>query len=116
MVILFQFDICFAQLPLKEGSHIQGGRRPVVIMSNNNANKYSPVVTVVPLTSKLKKRSLPTHVTLLTSGLRTVSLALCEQLMALDKSRMTHYIGYVTDPDDQAALERAVAIQLGLVA
>ena len=116
MVILFQFDICFAQLPLKEGSHIQGGRRPVVIMSNNNANKYSPVVTVVPLTSKLKKRSLPTHVTLFAEGLSTVSTALCEQLTTIDKSQLIRRVGTVSDPEDRAALNRALAVQFGMMA
>ena len=111
-----RFEIYQAALPIIKGSHIQSGSRPVLVISNDVANKFSPVVTVVPLTTRLGKKCLPTHVTLLTSGLRTVSLALCEQLTALDKSRMTHYIGYVTDPDDRAALDRAMSIQLCLAA
>lgn len=111
-----RFEIYQATLPIVKGSHIQSGYRPVLVISNDMANKFSPVVTVVPLTTRLGKKCLPTHVTLLTSGLRGVSLALCEQVMPVDKSSLTQFIGYVSDLDDQAALERAVAIQLGLVA
>ena len=111
-----RFEIWQAELPATKGSHVQSGCRPVVVVSNNMANMYSPVVTVVPLTTKLSKKHLPTHVLVLTSGLRNVSLALCEQLTALDKSRLTHYIGYVGDADDRAALDRAMAVQLGLAA
>lgn len=111
-----RFEIWQAELPATKGSHVQSGCRPVVVVSNNMANMYSPVVTVVPLTTKIGKKRLPTHVLVLSSGLRNVSLALCEQLSALDKSRLTHYIGYISDADDCAALDRAMAVQLGLVA
>lgn len=111
-----RFEIYQAALPIIKGSHIQSGCRPVLVISNDMANKFSPVVTVVPLTTRLGKKCLPTHVTLLTSGLRGVSLALCEQILTIDKARLGRYIGYVSDPDDQTALDRAMAIQLGLAA
>lgn len=42
---------------------MQGGMRPVVVVSNNKVNKHSTVITVVPLSTKIyKKQSLPTHV------------------------------------------------------
>ena len=34
----------------------QSGIRPAVIVSNNRANVYSPVITVVPLTSRIHKK------------------------------------------------------------
>ncbi len=111
-----RFEIYQANLPSIPGSHIQSGIRPVVIVSNDKANAYSPVVTVIPLTTRLGKKCLPTHVTLLTSGLRSISLALCEQVMPVDKSSMMRYIGYITDPDDRAALDHAMSIQLGMAA
>lgn len=43
-------------------SRKQYGIRPALVVSNNQANQYSPVITVVPLTSRIyKKRFLPTH-------------------------------------------------------
>ena len=116
MNTLLQFDICFAHLPLREGSHIQGGTRPVIIMSNNTANKYSPVVTIAPLTSQTRKRLLPTHVTLFAEGLTTVSIVLCEQLTTIDKSQLIRRVGTVSNPADRAALNRALAVQFGMMA
>lgn len=116
MNTLLQFDICFARLPLREGSHIQGGCRPVVVISNNIANKYSPIVSIVPLTSKLKKRPLPTHVTLFAEGLACASTALCEQMTTIDKSQLIRRIGTVSAPKDRAALNRALAVQFGMMA
>ena len=44
----------------KDGSK-QGGVRPALVVSNNKANKHSPVVTVVPLSARVwKKKYLPT--------------------------------------------------------
>ena len=57
-----QYDIWLADIPAPKGSHVQHGRRPVVIISNNLANTHSPVVTVIPLTSQMNKHQLPTHV------------------------------------------------------
>lgn len=42
---------------------MQGGMRPVVVVSNNRANKHSTVITVVPLSTRIyKKQSLTTYV------------------------------------------------------
>jgi len=35
---------------------IQGGIRPVVIISNSMNNKFSPTVNVLPVTSRAKKQ------------------------------------------------------------
>lgn len=107
-----QFDIWFANLPKKENSHVQGGTRPVIIVSNNTANKFSPVITIIPLTSRIDKRPLPTHVSLYIDGLTARSLALCEQLTTIDKHLLTSRVGAV-DSLDRAALNRALAIQFG---
>ena len=34
----------------------QCGVRPAVVVSNNKANTFSPIITVVPLTSKIHKK------------------------------------------------------------
>lgn len=73
------------------------GKRPVVLVSNDTANEHSPVVTVVPLTSRLYKHHLPTHVFMTGSGLSVSSLALCEQVMSFDKNQLIKKIGYVSD-------------------
>ena len=109
-----QYDIWMADIPAPKGSHIQYGRRPVVIISNNLANAHSPVVTVISLTSRLNKHQLPTHVYLRGQGLNRASIALCEQVMALDKARLLWRIGIVYKPFDRLSLNHALAVQLGI--
>lgn len=53
-------DIFWAQLyEDMHGGSLQTGFRPVLIVSNDKANQYSPVVTIVPITSKIGKKRLP---------------------------------------------------------
>ena len=58
---------------------------PVVIVSNDLSNTYSPVVSVVPCTTQRRKPTLPTHVYLRGYGLSSGSIAMCEQVMPLDR-------------------------------
>ena len=108
-----RFEIWLADLPAFDNSHVQHGYRPVVVVSNDSANKYSPIITVVPLTSRTKK-PLPTHVLLHWSdGCRT-STALCEQILTIDKNRCRRCIGYLFDKADRAGICRALTIQLDM--
>lgn len=111
-----RFEIWLAQLPEKadENSHVQTGQRPVLIVSNDTVNLHSPVVTIVPLTSNQNKKPIPTHVELWGQGLRQHSLALCEQITDLDKTRLFRYLGFVGRANDQHAINRAMSIQLGM--
>ena len=67
-----------------ENDHKLHGIRPVVIVSNDSANRHSTVFHAVPLTSKIHKKTyLPTHIFISSFkavGLRTNSIAQCEQL------------------------------------
>ena len=111
-----RYEIWMADLPSWDDSHVQGGYRPVIIVSNDTANAHSPVITVVPLTSKRTKNSLPTHVLIREQGLTRDSLALCEQIISLDKTRFIRRIGYIYRPFDRVALCHALAVQLGMAA
>ena len=42
-------------------SSVQLGERPAIIVSNDVANKYSPVITVIPLSTNMKKAKLQTR-------------------------------------------------------
>ena len=70
--------------PEDEYDHKLHGIRPVVIVSNDSANRHSTVFHAVPLTSKVHKKTyLPTHIFISSYkavGLRTNSIAQCEQL------------------------------------
>lgn len=109
-----QFEIWMAEIPEQEKSHVQHGRRPVIIVSNDAANKYSPVVTVVPLTSQRNKPHMSTHVYLNGQGLTCGSVALCENVMSLDKHRLQNRMGIVYKRFDRLALLHALSVQLGM--
>lgn len=73
----------------------------VIVISNNKANTYSPVVTVaVPLTSRVyKKRYLPTHVFIDRSemvGLKRHGLVLAEQITSIDIQNIIQKCGHVS--------------------
>lgn len=110
-------DILYADLGVQYQGSMQGGMRPVVVVSNNRANKYSTVLTVVPLSSKIyKKRSLPTHVFVSEykcEGLEQHSIALCEQVTALNYDRIVEHIGRV-DKETLARITEAVQVQVGV--
>ncbi|MGV6935942.1 type II toxin-antitoxin system PemK/MazF family toxin [Paenibacillus sp. CMM36] len=84
-----KLDVWIADLGETGGgkSHIQKGQRPVIVMSNNIGNKFSPVVMVVPLSAQTQKANLPTHVLLDKDkcGFDRHSVALFEQMRVLDK-------------------------------
>lgn len=107
-------DIYYADFGVGVGSE-QGGIRPVVIVQNNVGNKYSPTLIVAPLTSKLTKTKLPTHVMIRASesGLAKDSIALTEQIRVIDKIRIKEYITSLTGIT-LARLNEALEISLGL--
>lgn len=107
-------DIFFAQLTAEPGSHRQCGTRPVLVVSNETNNRFSPVITVVPLTSNINKKFLPTHVLLDVEGLKP-GIALCEQILTIDKTIVTSYAGTLrNDQASMQAVNKAMLIQLGM--
>ena len=92
----------------------QGGLRPVVIVSNDIGNKHSPVVIIAPITSVVSKKKLPTQVLIGTeSGLKVLSMIMCEQLRTVDKRRLTVYLG-VAPKWTMSAIDYAIKVALGL--
>lgn len=76
----------------------QSGRRPVVILSNDLNNKYSPTILIAPFTKIIKKRNLPTHIYVKkTYYLKYNSMILLEQIRTIDKSRLVAYKGRLND-------------------
>ena len=106
-------DIYYADLNPVVGSE-QGERRPVIVVQNNKGNKYSPTIIVTPITGNLRKNPLPTHVRLSRAcGLEKDSLALTEQIRAIDRSRLSDYIGSAGNRA-MSQIDRALLISVGL--
>lgn len=107
-------DVYMAGLDPVIGSE-QGGYRPVVIIQNDTGNRHAPTVIAVPVTSSTGKQSLPTHAPLPAGegGLWRDSIALCEQVRTLEKSRLGRRLGAVT-PAGLRAVERALQVSLDM--
>lgn len=90
-------DIFYANLSPVVGSE-QSGIRPILIVQNDVANKYSPTVIGLAITSK-NKPILPTHVfiTASESGLEKDSIVLIEQIRTLDKTRLMKKVGHLSN-------------------
>lgn len=110
--------IYLVDLRRNKNTNKQYGIRPVVIVSNNRANTYSPIIIVVPLISKIdKKRFQPTHVFIPTSagyGLTRGSLALAEQVEAIDKDSLLEKKGMIISEAIMDKITIAFQIQIGV--
>lgn len=91
------------------GSEQQAGR-PAIIVSNNVGNNYSNTVEVVYLTTQ-KKSALPTHV--LIQSISRKSIALCESVHTVDKTRVVKFLGTLS-PSEMRAVDRALCVGLDL--
>lgn len=106
-------DIFYARLDETIGSE-QGGVRPIIVLQNNVGNKYSPTVIVASITSKVKKKDLPTHVLLgCEFGLNEESMVLVEQIRTIDRFRLKDFIGSV-DKNTMERVDAAIIASFGL--
>lgn len=73
--------------------------RPALIISNDKGNTFSTTVTVAPVTSSIKRMDIFTHFIIDNNkcGLTIRSMCLLEQVMTVDKSQITGYIGHVSE-------------------
>lgn len=92
------------------GSEQKAGR-PAIIVSNNIGNRYSKVVEVVYLTTQIKA-NIPTHVPIMSA--RKPSIALCEEIVSVDKQRLEKYLGSIT-PEEMQQVNQAMMISLGII-
>ena len=103
-------EVYFADLSPVVGSE-QGGCRPVLVIQNDIGNRYSSTVIVIPLTKKIEKNKLPTHVEI--DGLSGKSIALCEQIKTIDKKRIGNYVCNI-NIEKMIEINRSIAISIGL--
>ena len=87
-------EIYYADLSPVVGSE-QGGYRPVVVLQNNKGNRYSTTIIVAPISSKLTKNPLPTHVMVENNCLEKKSVILLEQIRTIDKQRIREKVGFI---------------------
>lgn len=102
-------DIYYIRGTYGTGSE-QKGERPAIIVSNDTGNVHAPIVEVVYLTTK-RKTIIPTHVYI--NSAQRPSIALCEQVVTVCKSRLERYIGSVTVAE-MRRIDRALSVSLGI--
>lgn len=90
--------------------NIQGKKRPCIIVSNDNANAHAPILTVIPLTTKLKK-FLPCHLEFYHNGI--YQTALTEQITTVMKTQCCEFLGFV-DNRTMTLLDYVIKCQLSL--
>ncbi len=86
-------EIYDARLDPVEGSE-QGGTRPVIIVSRDVINAYSPVVLAIPCTPiKQEKKIYPTQVLIQSpeGGLTNNSIVMADQVRVLSKQRLLNW-------------------------
>jgi mRNA interferase MazF len=108
-------EVYDARLEPVEGSE-QGGTRPVIIVTRDAINAYSPVVLAVPCTTyKTGKRVYPTQVLIQASnsGLTSDSIAMADQVRVLSKTRLLRLRGILSD-EAMILLNQALLIALDL--
>lgn len=111
--VVLRGEIYYADLSPAYGCE-QGGLRPVLIVQNNVGNRHAPTTIIAPLTSRLTKKPLPTHVEFSCDCLKDASVALLEQVRTIDKSRLKQRMGWVSS-EVMEQVNKAMMISLGLM-
>lgn len=108
--------IFYVDLGQSDGTSVQAGVRPAVIISNEMANKFSSVVSICGISSRVKtKASIPTHIFLSAqkTGLKRDSICLCEQPISVSKDKLIDYVTSLSE-EDMERVSKGLRIQLSL--
>ena len=115
-------DVLQVYLPDKNssGKCVEEGNRPVVVISNDVCNSISPVITVLPCSSSMRKinKGLPTHVVideedLEVSGLSKKSVVMAEQFISIDRRDIQTFLGHLPEKY-MPKINRAASVQIAL--
>lgn len=107
-------EIFFAALDPARGAEVQK-TRPVIIVSNDAANRAAALVTVVPLTSNLTNVH-PFEVKLgaRETGLSKDSKAMAQQVRTIDKARLGSVRRGLVPPVKMRQVDDALRLHLAL--
>ena len=86
-------EVYWVNLDPAVGSEV-GKRRPAVVLQNDLANATSPTVTVIPLSSRVRKvYPFQVRIPAREGGLPSESKALCEQIRTVSRKRLRERLG-----------------------
>lgn len=108
-------DIYLADLNPSRGSE-QAGIRPVIIVQHNNIDRFTRTVVVIPLTTNLRRAQIPGTIVLPAGegGLHQESVALCYQIVVIDRERLQQQMGTLSSSYLQQLAE-AIRYTLDLI-
>ena len=107
-------EIYFAKLNPTVGSEIQKSR-PVLIVSNDIANKYSNLITVLPITSQVSKvYNFEVFLSKEESGLDKDSKVACHQIRTISKLRISGKKVGLIDDSLMNQVENSLLLHLGI--
>lgn len=95
--------------------NVQSGKRPCLIIQNNNGNTYSPTVIVVPITTKIKKTYMPVHV-IVEKGVcsnKDREMILCECILTISKEQIINHLR-TFDSEIMQRVDKALEVSLGI--
>lgn len=107
---IYRGDVWWWNCPSHRREHIQEGVRPVVVVSNNICNEASDVITVMPLTSRVKK-PYPQQVPVVFNG--AFSIVLADQITSIPIAELGNFAGHLAD-FQMEQVDNAIAVQLSL--
>ena len=95
----------------------------MLVISNDMANRNSPIITVIPMSSKLKKLELPVHIPVTGRDCEMLrdeeleeSILLVEQITTIDKMVLCSRLCRVTSTKKKQEIEAAVKKQFAMQA
>lgn len=95
---------------------LQRGRRPAIIVSNDTGCRFSPIISVIPLTTQKTKRNLPTHCIIKMDSQNRLlkdSIALTEQVVTVNRFQIGERTGELS-PKDMQRVATCLGVSVGL--
>ena len=106
---LQRYDIIKAKIKYEGEGSVQVKERPYVVLSNPIGTKYATIITVMPLTSKIKKTNMPVHGCLEANGengLQLYSMVMGEQIITISKTEVIEKLGTITSKEDRRMVDQ----------
>lgn len=115
MIVVNRGEIWLADLNPTRGSE-QAGVRPIIIFQSDSLNKFTTTVLAIPLTTNLRRASLPSCVFIprKEGGLSNDSVALCHQLRVLDKTRLQRKLEKLSQ-QILSTIEKRMLFTMGII-
>lgn len=80
-----------------------------MIVSNPIGTKHATIITVMPLTSKIKKTNMPVHGCLEANGengLQLYSMVMGEQIITISKTEVMEKLGTIICKEDRRMIDQ----------